>query len=66
MRHLTPSEFASIGSALLWPLAAGVAVAVRNKMRAGQARRLAALEERQTSAEPSAEGRSGTTTPAGS
>lgn len=42
----SPLQFASVASALIWPLAAGVAVVVCSKVRtAAQARRAAAADE---------------------
>jgi uncharacterized protein HemX len=41
----SPLQFATVASAFLWPLAAGVAVVVWSKARAAaQARRVAAME----------------------
>ncbi len=41
----SPLQFASVASALLWPLAAGVAVVVWSKARAaGHSKRVAAME----------------------
>ena len=41
----SPLQFATVASALIWPLAAGVAVVVWSKARAaGHARRVAAME----------------------
>jgi hypothetical protein len=46
MRNIaSPLEVASVASALLWPLAAGVAVVLSARARAAKARRIAALAE---------------------
>lgn len=42
----SPLQFASVASALLWPLAAGVAVVAWSKARAaGHAKRVAAMDD---------------------
>jgi hypothetical protein len=46
MRNIaSPLDVASVASALLWPLAAGVAVVLGARARAAKARRVAALKE---------------------